>query len=94
MKAFAVFTMHKPEEATWFEAGCAFIPRNHKEPMRNLMKGEQVGTRIAVLRKTYGGALGNLARSDAQALGGICIEFDNGAGYPDSGECYAAFRDS
>lgn len=92
MKAFAVFTLHAPEDAAWIEAGCAHVAVDPSKPTI-LMAGEQVGKHIAVLRKKYGAALGDMAREDAAALpGGIVLEFDNPKGWPDSGECYAALR--
>lgn len=92
MKVFAVFTLHAPDAASWIEAGCAFVKVDPSNP-KLLMAGEQVGEHLAVLRQTYGAALGDMASDDAAALsGGIVLEFDSPKGWPDPGECYAALR--
>jgi hypothetical protein len=92
MKAFAVFTLHAPEDAAWIEEGCAHVAVDPTKP-DHLWESEAVGNRLAVLRKKYGAALGDMAREDAAAIpGGIVLEFDNPKGWPESGECYAALR--
>jgi hypothetical protein len=93
MKAFAVFTLHPLDAAAWITEGCAYVYTDPTSRTKGLMRGEVAGEQLAVLRMTLGGALGDMARSEAEKLGGVCLEFNNGtSGFPSHGECYDALR--
>jgi hypothetical protein len=87
MIVFAVFTMHDLDSAAWIEAGCAPVRIDQSRPSI-VMDAEQIGDRLAVLRTTYGAALGNMARAEAAALGGIVLKVDCPTGWAGEGTCY------
>lgn len=93
MKAFAVFTLHQPAEAAWIEAGCFYLAEDPRASSRVLLRGELAGDKLAVLRITCGAALGEKARAESSALGGVCIEVETEDGsFPSQSRCYDALR--
>lgn len=85
---FALFTIHARQAAAWIEAGCAYI---HSDD-GSLLKAEVAGDKLACLRKTYGGSLGELAGRDAAGLPASIVVEVQSVGFPDSGACYDALR--
>lgn len=87
---FALFTIHAQQAAAWIDEGCAHI---HSDG-GSLLKAQVVGDKLACLRKTYGGALGDVAHRDAADLpDSVVVEVQSG-GFPGSGACYDALRAS